>query len=80
VLWRAIQVAKTAVKKSKSVSATKLRADLKKLIETEPDTRLDYVEFFEPEALSPVSKVTRDAQMALAVFIGRTRLIDNARL
>jgi pantoate--beta-alanine ligase len=80
VLWRAIQTAQVAVKKIKSVPAAKLKADLKKLIETEPDARLDYVEFFEPETLSPVSKATRGTQMALAVFIGKTRLIDNAKL
>jgi pantoate--beta-alanine ligase len=80
ILWRAIQIAQAAVKKSKSISATKLKTDLKKLIESEPDARLDYIEFFEPETLSPVSKVTREAQIALAVLIGKTRLIDNARL
>jgi len=80
VLWRAIQTAKAAVKKSKTVSAAKLKADLKKLIENEPDAKLDYVEFFEPEALSPVSKISHGAQIALAVFIGKTRLIDNAKL
>jgi pantoate--beta-alanine ligase len=80
ILWRAIQVAQAAVKKSKSISAAKLKADLKRLIESEPDVRLDYVEFFEPETLSPVSKVTRGTQMALAVFVGKTRLIDNAQL
>jgi len=78
VLWRAIQAAKTATKKS--ISAVKLKADLKALIETEPDAKLDYVEFFEPETLTPVSKLTRGAQMALAVFVGKTRLIDNANL
>ena len=80
VLWRAIQAAQTAVKKRKTISAATLRADLKKLIEREPDARLDYVEFFEPETLSPVSKVSRGTQMALAVFVGKTRLIDNAQL
>jgi pantoate--beta-alanine ligase len=80
VLWRAIQAAQTAVKKRKTISAATLRADLEKLIESEPDARLDYVEFFEPETLSPVSKVTRGTQMALAVFVGKTRLIDNAQL
>jgi pantoate--beta-alanine ligase len=80
VLWRAIQAAETAVKKSKFVPAAKLRAGLKTLIESEPDTRLDYVEFFEPETLLPVSKVTRGTQMALAAFVGKTRLIDNAKL
>jgi pantothenate synthetase len=41
---------------------------------------LDYIEFFEPDTLSPVSKVSSGAQMALAVSIGKTRLIDNAQL
>ena len=73
-------VAQAAVKKSKSVPVAKLKSDLKMLIENEPDARLDYVEFFEPETLSPVLKVTHATQMALAVFVGKTRLIDNARL
>jgi pantoate--beta-alanine ligase len=80
ILWRAIQTAQTVVKKSKSISATKLKVELKKLTESERDAKLDYVEFFEPETLSPVSKVARGSQIALAVFIGKTRLIDNARL
>jgi pantoate--beta-alanine ligase len=80
VLWRAIQTTKAAVKKSKAIPATKLKTGLKKLIETEPDARLDYVEFFEPETLSLASKATRGTHMALAVFVGKTRLIDNARL
>ena len=80
VLWRAIQTARAAVKSSKAVPAVKLKADLKKLIKTEPDARLDYVELFEPDTLAPVTRVTRGTHMALAVFIGKTRLIDNARL
>ena len=65
------------MKKFKTVPAAKLKADLKKLVESEPDARLDYVEFFDPETLLPVAKVTRGTQMALAVFVGKTRLIDN---
>jgi pantoate--beta-alanine ligase len=80
ILWRAIQTAQAVVKKSKIVSATKLKADLKKLIESEPDAKLDYVEFFEPETLQTVAQVKHGTQMALAVFIGKTRLIDNAKL
>ncbi|MGD0206651.1 MAG: pantoate--beta-alanine ligase [Verrucomicrobiota bacterium] len=80
VLWQAIQMAQAAVKKSKAIPAAKLKADLKKLIEAKPDARLDYVEFFEPDTLSPVSKMTRGTHMALAVFVGKTRLIDNAQL
>ena len=53
---------------------------MKKLVECELDAKLDYAEFFEPDSLSPVSKVTRGTHMALAAFIDKTRLIDNARL
>jgi pantoate--beta-alanine ligase len=80
VLRRAIQAARAIVRKSEAVQASKLKAQLKKLIETEPDACLDYVEFFEPDALAPVAKVMRGTHIALAVFIGKTRLIDNARL
>jgi pantoate--beta-alanine ligase len=81
VLWHSIQKARAAVKKSsKPIPAARLKTDLKQFIEREPDARLDYVEFFEPDTLSPVSTVTRGAHMALAVFIGSTRLIDNAKL
>jgi pantoate--beta-alanine ligase len=79
-LWRAIQTAQDALKKSKSVAAPKLKARLKKLIESEPDAKLDYVEFFEPDTLAPVAKVGHGAQIALAVFVGKTRLIDNVQL
>ena len=80
VLRRALDAVHSAVKKSKKVSAEALKADLKKLIETEPDAKLDYVEFFEPETLVPVAAVSVGAQMALAVFVGKTRLIDNERI
>jgi pantoate--beta-alanine ligase len=81
VLWLAIQRAQAAVRAaSEPVPAARLKSRLKEFIEREPAARLDYVEFFEPHTLVPVSKVGRGAQMALAVFIGKTRLIDNARL
>jgi len=80
VLWCAIQIAQATLKKSKTFPAAKLKVAITKLVECEPDAKLDYVEFFEPETLSPVSKIARGTQMALAVLIGKTRLIDNARL
>ena len=50
------------------------------LIEIEPDAKLDYVEFFNPETLKPVAQGKRGTHLALAVFVGKTRLIDNAKL
>ncbi len=81
VLSRSIQKIQAAVKNNPgSLKSTSLKAELKKFIEREPDARLDYVEFFDPRTLVPVQKVSRGTHMALAVFIGKTRLIDNASL
>ena len=81
VLWRSIQRVRTALRKAPgSVPAARLRTDIKAFIERQPDARLDYVEFFEPDTLRPVPRATRGTHMAMAVFIGKTRLIDNAAL
>jgi pantoate--beta-alanine ligase len=79
ILFHALQAAKMAVAK-KSVSAARLKKDLQQFITAAPLARLDYIEFFDPETLEPLAQVKRGAQMALAVFFGTTRLIDNAKL
>ena len=81
VLWRSLEKARAEVRKStRPVPAARLKKELKRFIERVPAARLDYVEFFDPDTLVPVPSVTRGTQMALAVFIGKTRLIDNTRL
>jgi pantoate--beta-alanine ligase len=79
ILFHALRAASLAVKR-KPVSAVRLKADLKQFITAAPLAKLDYVELFDPETLAPVAQVKRGTQMALAVFVGKTRLIDNARL
>lgn len=80
-LWGAIQKAKDAVRHtSKPIPAGRLKADLKALIRKAPAARVDYVEFFEPDTLVPAASVARGTHLALAVFVGKTRLIDNASL
>jgi len=79
ILHRTIQRARAAVKRQPQ-SAVKLKTDLKKFITTAPLARLDYVEFFHPDTLQPAATVARGTHLALAVFFGPTRLIDNGRL
>jgi pantoate--beta-alanine ligase len=81
VLWLSLQRAQAAVRKgTKAIPAARLKAEVKRFIERAPDARLDYVEFFDPETLAPVRSVRQGVHMALAVFVGKTRLIDNALL
>lgn len=80
-LWRAIRLARTAVRKSSlPIPAARLKKRLKRFLENHPAARLDYVELFDGETLRPVTRATRGTHLALAVFVGNTRLIDNARL
>jgi pantoate--beta-alanine ligase len=80
VLSRALKLARNQTSGGKPVPAGRLKASVRKLVTTAPEARLDYVEFFDPETLEPVRQVRRGTHMALAVFIGQTRLIDNGRL
>lgn len=81
VLRRSIQGAQGELRQSrKPIWAAALKQKLKRMIEQTPAARLDYVEFFEPNTLAPVKLVQRGTHMALAVFVGKTRLIDNAAL
>jgi pantoate--beta-alanine ligase len=80
VLSRSIAMARKTVSAAKPVSAARLKAVVDKIVCDAPDARLDYVEFFDPETLLPQKQVKRGTHMALAVFVGKTRLIDNGRL
>jgi len=81
ILYRALKLAKEVVLSSRSPNyADVLKTELAALIATQPAARLDYVEFFDGETLQPATAVTRGTHLALAVFIGKTRLIDNAEL
>lgn len=47
---------------------------------SEAKVRLDYFEIVDPESLDPISDISRGALIAVAAFVGPTRLIDNLLL
>ena len=57
-----------------------LKRRVRQWIEGHSETRLDYVEFFDPETLEPVGKARSGVRMGLAVWVGKTRLIDNGKI
>ncbi len=79
ILFHALQAVAVAVRR-RTQSATGLQKDLRKFIEAAPLAKLDYVAFFDPETLEPVARVEPGVHVALAVYFGKTRLIDNVRL
>jgi len=80
VLSRCLRQAKKRAEQKPPITVEQLRKEVAAEVAVEPEARLDYVEFFDPETLVPVDRVRPGIQMALAVYVGRTRLIDNLRL
>lgn len=80
VLSRSIAEVRKLVATARAVPAARLRQLVKRVVASAPDARLDYVEFFDPETLTPRKRVESGTHMALAVWVGQTRLIDNGRL
>jgi pantoate--beta-alanine ligase len=64
--------------KHKSLNAVKKKAvnKLKKI----PNSKIDYAEIVSAKDLSPADKNTKKAVFAVAVWIGKTRLIDNTKM
>jgi pantoate--beta-alanine ligase len=58
-------------------SADKLIAAGKEVFAQEPVARLDYLEIVDPDNLDPVGEIGKPALVAVAAFLGTTRLIDN---
>lgn len=80
VLWQSMQKVQALVRKKSRLNASAAKEQVRKFIESQPAAKLEHVEFFDPETLAPASEVRSGTHMALAVFVGKTRLIDNARL
>lgn len=60
--------------------AAKILAAVRKEIEGTGLARIDYAEIVDPETLDTLKEILRPSLLALAVFFGKTRLIDNALL
>jgi pantoate--beta-alanine ligase len=76
VLNKALRTAKDSEKKStKAIVAT-----ARNVISEAPLARIDYVELVDAESLQPIDSVKPNSLLAVAVYFGKTRLIDNILL
>ncbi len=76
ILYKALRAAANAGKRS----AREIVELVRKVIGEAPLARIDYVEVVDMETFLTVEKVTANSLLAIAVFFGKTRLIDNIRL
>jgi pantoate--beta-alanine ligase len=76
VLHRALQAAKNELAAGVR-DAMQLQAALHGTLSAERQARVDYAEIVDAESFEPIVRVSKPCYILLAVFIGKTRLIDN---
>lgn len=79
VLWNALQFAEQRIAQGERQAAQLLRA-LRDFINAEPHATIDYVAITDPATLQKIESMRGTILIALAVYIGKTRLIDNILL
>ena len=76
-LFNALKRARELISKNEVKDASGLVSALEDFIGKYPFTRIDYIFVGDPETLEPATHIKRPLLVALAVYVGKTRLIDN---
>ena len=76
VLYRALLAAKSEIAGGVRDSL-ELQGAMTTVLASEPRARVDYAEIVDAETFEPVVRLTRRSYAVMAVYLGKTRLIDN---
>jgi pantoate--beta-alanine ligase len=76
VLQRALQRAQQEFQAGERIAA-KLISAAKEVFADTPKVVLDYFEIVDPDMLDPVERISKQTLVAVAAYVGSTRLIDN---
>jgi len=79
VLYRSLMRVEEVFRSGERNSAKLISAG-KEVIAQEASARLDYLEVVDPDNLDFMPVISADALVAMAAFVGTTRLIDNVVL
>lgn len=79
VLYRSLMGVKEHFDRGLRDATTLVQAG-KQIFAQEPAVRLDYLEIVDPDSLDPVERIDKTVLVAVAAFVGETRLIDNVLL
>ncbi len=75
-LYKSLLLAKTMIENGETDSS-KIVERMRDYISNSGDFKIQYIEIVDADTLVPVDKIRNKVMIALAVFLGETRLIDN---
>lgn len=75
-LYRSLQKAKELLQKGER-KADRILHEVKGILQSEPLVRIDYAQVCDAYTLQDVDRIDGDVVIALAAYLGKTRLIDN---
>jgi pantoate--beta-alanine ligase len=75
-LYKSLDKAKQIMLAGETDSKRVVRT-MQDIIRTIPDSKIDYIAMVDPQTLNPIAKLKKGSVILLAVFVGKTRLIDN---
>ncbi|MFQ5455008.1 MAG: pantoate--beta-alanine ligase [Nitrospirota bacterium] len=76
LLYRSLKLAERMIKDGEK-SPERILSEMKNIIQREDIADIDYISICDPETLQEIDRIEGKILIALAVFIGKTRLIDN---
>jgi pantoate--beta-alanine ligase len=77
IIFQSLQHAKKLISKGERTSTTIIRA-VRSMITSKPHVKVDYIECVDGQTLTSLKQLKNTVLIAVAVWFGKTRLIDNA--
>ncbi len=76
-LYQALKEARKLIKNKCGYNPGKIKKAMQKIVEKNNKAKIDYIEIVDCSNLEPIKKIKGKVLIALAVYIGNTRLVDN---
>ena len=76
ILSRSLKLGRKLIENGETDAKAVIKA-ITDSINTEPFAKIDYVDVVEFDTITPVDRIGKSVLVAIAVYIGKTRLIDN---
>lgn len=79
IIYQSLRFAESLIRSGER-NATDIKLAMQEMIDSVEQSRVDYIEVLHPETLESITEISGDVVIAVAVYIGKTRLIDNVKV